>query len=161
MPQPHTLDGSTIPTALVKLGKHTDGGDQSSFSDASTYNQLVATWRGDQTVPTEQELQDALDALETDNDGNYADGMRAERNRLIDECNGFHFRHLRQRDEQGRSNADRSAAADALSDTDFTTLMEYVKDLADLPANIASGSDPATYGTFMNPIWPTKPAFLP
>ena len=141
---PHTLDGNTIPMALVKLNKHTDGGDQSSFSDASTYNQLVLTWRGAGTVPTEAELQTALDDLETDAAGTYAGGVRSERNRLLAEADVWCARHRDQTD---------NSETTTLSGAQMTELLNYKEALRDMPADIAAAQNGR--GTFLAPVYPT------
>lgn len=86
--------------------------------------------------------------------------MRSERDGLVSETNGHFFRHIRQRDEQGMDNTARTAASDALSDAEFTTLMTYIKDLADMPGDIASESEVGAHGSYETPVWPTKPSFL-
>ena len=153
MPQPHVLDGSTIPRALAHLGKDKDDGNQSAASDMSSYSALSASWRStnSNTIPTEQELQDALDVLETNTSGRYADGVRAERKRLLAEADELAIRH---RDQQDNGETTTLTAAQ------YTELLNYKKNLRDLPGNIAGGTDPATYGTFIAPIYPEPPSFM-
>lgn len=152
MPQPHTLDGSTIPLALEQLNKHKDDGDQSAASDYSSYTAMSNSWRptNSNAIPTEQEIQDALDTLETTDAGGYSANVRATRDQLLAEADCLAIRH--------RDQVDNSETT-TLTGAQYTELLNYKKDLRNLPANIVAG--PAgTYGTFIAPIYPTKPTFM-
>lgn len=160
-----TLDGNSIPLALAGLGI-----THNAASDQSSYAALAASWRasgeveanGDTyvAIPTESALQTEADSYETDIDSGYAVKMKGDRLALIKACDDLRSRHERQVNHEALNDAARIAlGSGALSDADYGTMMTYIKDLADLPANIVA--DSATYGTFNNPTWPTKPSFVP
>lgn len=160
-----TLNGDSIPLALVGLSI-----SHNAASDMSSYAALAASWRssteveanGDTyvAIPTEAALQTEANSYETDTTSAYADSVRAERLRLIENCTNFLATHERQANFEGIIDATRITDPDGISDAERDTVMTYIKDLADLPANIVAGPS-GTYGTFAAPIYPTKPARIP
>ena len=161
-----TLDGNSIPLALVGLGI-----THNAASSMESYAALAESWRSQTeveanggtyaTIPTEPALQAEADSYETDASSGYATRMKSDRLNLIKACDDLRSRHERQVNHESLDDTARIAlGSGALSDTDYGLMMTYIKNLADLPANIVAG--PAgTYGTFNNPTWPTKPSFVP
>lgn len=160
-----TLDGDSIPLALVGLGI-----THNAAPDMSSYAQLAATWRssteveanGDTyvAIPTQSALQTEVNSYESDTTSAFAASVRAERLRLIENCTNFLATHERQANFEGIADATRITDSDGISDAERDTVMAYIKDLADLPANIVAGPV-GTYGTFAVPIYPTKPDRIP
>lgn len=159
------LNGDSIPLALVGLGI-----THNAAPDMSSYAKLAETWRssteveanGDTyvAIPTEPALQAEADSYETDTTSAFANSVRAERLRLIENCTNFLATYQRQAIFEGIGNATRITDPDGISDAERDEVMAYIKLLADLPAAIVAG--PAgTYGTFNNPTYPTKPDRIP
>ena len=152
-----SLDRNTIPLVLKYMGKDTPNANgEAPYSDASSYAQMSATWRGDggnSTPPSEADMNTNLTAMRTDDTSGWADNVRATRNRLLAEADCLAIRH--------RDQVDNSETTD-LSGAQYTELLDYKKALRDLPANIVATANDTIqpHGTFDAPVYPTKPNFM-
>lgn len=89
--------------------------------------------------------------------------LRNERNQKIDCVIWYVDRHKQQTENTNYTIQSWSASGgESMDATEYQELLDYIQELRDMPREITDSANDTIqpYGTFENPIYPTKPSFM-